>query len=125
MKGDFLAGAISLVVMAVTIRAIRKRQLTELLAILWLAVALGIVLLSVLLPFGAFTAVSHFFGIAYPPDMVLVFGLAFLVLFAFRLSVGLSRQAARQRVLVQELALLRELQGRRRDESSGEPTPDD
>jgi hypothetical protein len=107
MKGDLLAAAISLLFLTVTIRAIRKKQLTEILAILWLAVSVGIVILSALLPFGAFTAVSHFFGIAYPPDMVLVFGLAFLVLFTFRLSVAMSHNSARQKTLVQELALLK------------------
>jgi hypothetical protein len=107
VKGDLVAGIISLVFLTVTIRAIRKKQLTEVLAILWLAVSVGTVILSALLPFGAFTAVSRFFGIAYPPDMVLVFGLAFVVLFTFRLSVALSRLSARQKTLVQELALLK------------------
>jgi hypothetical protein len=108
MKGDLLAGFISLIFLVITIRAIRRKQLTELMAILWLTVGVGTVILSALLPFGAFTAVSHFFGIAYPPDMILVFGLAFLVLFTFRLSVAFSHASARQKVLVQELALLRE-----------------
>ena len=107
MKGDILAGAISLIFLTVTIRAIRKKQLTEIMAILWLAVSVGVVILSALLPFGAFTSVSHFFGIAYPPDMVLVFGLAFLILFTFRLSVAFSHASARQKTLVQELALLK------------------
>ncbi|HEY5304791.1 MAG TPA: DUF2304 domain-containing protein [Acidimicrobiales bacterium] len=107
MKGDLLAAAISLVLLTVTIRAIRKKQLTEILAILWLTVSLGIVILSALLPFGVFTAVSHFFGITIPLDMVLIFGMAFLVLFTFRLSVAMSHNSARQKTLVQELALLK------------------
>ncbi len=107
MKGDLLAGLISVVFLTVTIRAIRKKQLTEALAILWLLVSLAIVVLSALLPVGGLTAVAHFFGIAYPPDMVLVFGMLFLVLFAFQLSVAMSRISSRQKRLVQELALLR------------------
>jgi hypothetical protein len=108
MKSDILSGVISLIFLTVTIRAIRKKQLTELLAILWLSVSIGTVILSALLPFGAFTALSHFFGIAYPSEMFLVFGLAFVTLFTFRLSVALSRLSARQKTLVQELALMRE-----------------
>jgi hypothetical protein len=108
MKSDILSGAISLLFLTVTIRAIRKKQLTELLAILWLSVSIGTVILSALLPFGAFTAAAHFFGIAYPSEMFLVFGLAFVTLFTFRLSVALSRLSARQKTLVQELALMRE-----------------
>lgn len=107
MKGYLLAGAISVIFLTITVRAIRKKQLTEVMAIMWLMVSVGTVILSALLPFGAFTAVSHFFGIAYPPDMVLVFGLAFLVFFTFRLSVAFSHASARQKTLVQELALLR------------------
>lgn len=107
MKGDLLAGLISAVFLTVTIRAIRKKQLTEALAILWLLVSLVIVLLSAILPFGGLTAVAHFFGIAYPPDLVLVFGMVFLVLFAFQLSVAMSRMSSRQKKLVQELALIR------------------
>jgi hypothetical protein len=107
MKSDILSAAISLIFLTVTIRAIRKKQLTEILAILWLSVSIGTVVLSALLPFGAFTAISHFFGIAYPSDMFLVFGLAFVALFTFRLSVALTRLSARQKTLVQELALMR------------------
>lgn len=106
MKGYLLAGFISVVFLTVTIRAIRKKQLTEALAILWLLVSIATVLLSALLPFGALTPVAHFFGIAYPPDMVLVFGMLFLVLFTFQLSVTMSRMSARQKKLAQELALL-------------------
>lgn len=107
MKGDLLAAIISLVFLTISIRAIRKKELTEVLAICWLAVSIATVILSALLPFGAITPVSRFFGIAYPPDMVLVFGLLFLVLFTFQLSVALSRISARQKTLVQELALLK------------------
>ncbi|NNN08680.1 MAG: DUF2304 domain-containing protein [Acidimicrobiaceae bacterium] len=109
MKGNILAGIISVVMLIVTIRAIRKKQLTEMHAILWLGVSLGTALLSTLLPFGAFTPLAHFFGIAYPPDMVLVFGLFFFALFTFQLSVSMSRLSARQKVLVQELALVKEM----------------
>jgi hypothetical protein len=76
---------------------------------LWLGVSLVTALLSALLPFGAFTPLAHFFGIAYPPDMVLVFGLFFFALFTFHLSVSMSRLSARQKILVQELALVREM----------------
>jgi hypothetical protein len=109
VKGNILAGIISVVLLVVTIRAIRKKQLTEVHAILWLGVSLVTALLSLLLPFGAFTPLAHFFGIAYPPDMVLVFGLFFFALFTFHLSVSMSRLSARQKILVQELALVREM----------------
>lgn len=107
MKADLLAAAISLIFLTVTVRAIRKRQLTELMAILWLSVSIGTVILSALLPLGTFNSLSRFFGIAYPPAMILVFGMAFVILFTFRLSISLSRLSARQKTLVQELALMR------------------
>jgi len=108
MKGYVLAAVISILLLTVTIRAIRKKQLTEALSILWLGVSLATAVLSASLPFGTFTSLARFFGIAYPPDMVLVFGLLFLALFTFRLSVSLSRVTANQKVLTQELALLRQ-----------------
>ncbi len=107
MKADLLAAAISLLFLTVTVRAIRKRQLPELLAILWLSVSIGTVILSALLPLGTFNSLSRFFGIAYPPAMILGFGMAFVVLFTFRLSISLSRISARQKTIVQELALMR------------------
>jgi len=107
VKGYVLAAVISLVMVTVTIRAIRKRQLTETLAILWLVVSFATVVLSALLPSGAFNSLAKSIGIAYPPDMVLVFGMLFLFLFSFRLSVSMSLQKSRQKTLVQDLALLR------------------
>jgi hypothetical protein len=107
VKGYILGGAISLVFLTITVRAIRKKQLTEILAILWLAVSGVTVILSALLPSGAVTPVARFFGIAFPSDMVFVFGMLFLLLFTFQLSVALSRISARHKTLVQELALLR------------------
>jgi hypothetical protein len=107
MKGDILAACISVLLLAVSIRAIRKKQLTETLAILWLGVSVATVILSILLPFGTIDPIAKFFGIAYPPDMVLVFGMLFLFLFVFHLSVTMSLQRARQKTLVQELALLK------------------
>ena len=106
MKGYILAGVISVVLLFVTIRAIRKKQLTEMLAILWLVVSVATAILSAILPSGAFTSLSHLVGIASPPDMVLVFGLFFLALFTFYLSVAMSRLSTRQKLLVQELALV-------------------
>jgi len=114
VKGYLLAGFISLLFLTLTVRAIRKKQLTELMAILWLGVSLSTVLLSALLPTGAFDYIAHFFGIKYPPDMVLVFGLLFIVLMTYELTVAFSRLSARQRVLVQEVALLKaELEDRK------------
>jgi hypothetical protein len=117
VKGYLLAGIISVVFLTVTIRAIRKKLLTEALAILWLLVSIATVLLSAMLPFGALTPVAHFFGIAYPPDMVLVFGMLFLVLFTFQVSVAISRLSTNQKKIVQELALL---QARRESEHRDE-----
>ncbi|MDH2902489.1 MAG: DUF2304 domain-containing protein [Actinomycetota bacterium] len=109
MRGNILAGIISIVLLAVTIRAIRKKQLTEMHAILWLGVSLATALLSASLPFGSFTPLAHLFGMSNPPDMVLVFGLFFFALFTFHLSVSMSRLSAHQKVLVQELALMKEM----------------
>ena len=106
MKGYVLAAVISVVLLFVTIRAIRKKQLTEMLAILWLGVSLAAVFLSALLPSSAFLSLSHLFGVAYPPTMVLVLGLFFLTLFTFYLSVAMSRLSTRQKQLVQDLALV-------------------
>jgi hypothetical protein len=117
VKGYLLAGFISLLFFSLTVRSIRKRQLTELTAILWLGVSVVTVLLSALLPTGAFNSTAYFFGIKYPPDMVLVFGVLFLVLLTYQITVMMSRLSARQRVLVQELALLKaELASKTREE---------
>ena len=108
MKGDILAACISVLMLVVSIRSIRKKQLTETLAILWLGVSVATVILSILLPFGTINPIAKAFGISIPLNMVLVFGMLFLLLFVFHLSVTMNLQRAQQKNLVQELALLNE-----------------
>ena len=50
--------------------------------------------------------VSHFVGIAYPPDLILLLAVLFLMVLVFHLSLSLARLSAKQTALVQEIGLM-------------------
>lgn len=99
-----LVGALLAVVLIVEL--LRRRQLTEKYATIWLLLGAGIVVLA-LWP-GLLTAVSGAVGVAVPSNL-LFFGAAFVLLFVcLQLSREASRLEEETRTLAEEIALLRE-----------------
>ena len=106
MRATILALGVSLGFFLLTLNAIRRQRLRERQALLWMGVCIMMVLLSATLPLHVLDRVSHFVGIAYPPDLILLIAVLFLVALVFQQSLALARLTAKQTVLVQEIGLL-------------------
>ena len=99
---------ISLGFLALIISAIRRRALRDEMTVLWIAVAVAILILSLTLPAHVLDHVAHALGVAYGSDLVLVAAVVFLVILVFQLSISVGRLWLRTTRLTQDLALLRE-----------------
>jgi hypothetical protein len=98
-----IMGALSLLVLLITLESIRRTQLQERYALLWVATAL-VLFLCVAFPHAVdlFRAVT---GMSYVASIVSV-AFTFLVLVAFHFSVSLSAMQSRQTKLAQRVAIL-------------------
>jgi hypothetical protein len=106
MKAIVLSMVLSVGFLAVSVVAMRRQQLREQAALLWLAVSFVMVFVSATLPIHLLDRVSHLVGIAYPPDLVLLLAVLFLMVLVFHLSLSLARLSAKQTALVQEIGLM-------------------
>jgi hypothetical protein len=98
---------VSLVLMVGTVDLVRRRWLSEVYSIIWLAVGSAILVLALFRNLQEM--VAKWIGVYYPPS--LIFGiLGFLQLgISLHFSTALSRVERQNRVLVQRLALLEQL----------------
>jgi hypothetical protein len=103
---SYLVGLLgSLLVLAGIFELLRRRQLSEKYAVLWLAVGLVILVLTI---FPALlNALSRVTGVALPVNLLFFVGIVFLVLVALHLSWELSRVEHETRKLAEDLAILR------------------
>ncbi len=106
MKAIVLSLVLSVGFLVVSVVAMRRQQLREQAALLWLSVSLVMVVVSATLPIHLLDRVSHFVGIAYAPDLVLLLAVLFLMVLVFHLSLSLARLSAKQIALVQEIGLM-------------------
>ena len=84
---------------------IRERRLREKYALLWLSTSLFVIILTVSRRFLEVAALS--LGIYYPPSLLFLVGLLFLLMVAIGQSVSLSRLSDSNLKLAQEIALLK------------------
>jgi hypothetical protein len=98
--------AFALIVFVTVFELVRRRRLRERYALVWMAAALGLVVLAVWQ--GLLTAVSKAVGIYYPPNAPFVAAFGFLLLLLLQLSAAVSRLSDQTTVLAQRLALLEE-----------------
>lgn len=106
MRAFALSLVISLGFLWLSLRAVRRRILREQAAVLWLAVSTVMVFLSATLPLHLLDHLASLVGIAYPPDLILLLAVLFLVVLVFQLSLGLARLNAKHTALVQEFGIL-------------------
>lgn len=98
-----LVGGIAIVL--VMVELLRRRQLKEKYAVLWLAVAVAVAVLAVA-P-GLLDAVADRLSVADPVNLLLFVGLLVLLLVCVHLSWECSRLEDETRSLAEEVALLR------------------
>ena len=98
-----LAGGVAILV--VMVELLRRRQLKEKYALLWLAVALAVAVLAVA-P-GLLDAVARSLSVADPVNLLLFVGMLVLLSVSVHLSWECSRLEDETRALAEEVALLR------------------
>jgi hypothetical protein len=105
MKLTVVTGLTALAALGFVVELLRRRQLQEKYAILWLGVGL------VVLPLGFFPTladtVARAVGIASGVSLVLFLGIVFLLLVCVHLSWEVGRLEEETRTLAEDLALMR------------------
>lgn len=91
--------------LAFILALVRRRQLREKYALLWLAVGIGAMSLAAARPL--LDRISNALGIAYAPSTLFLFSTLFLMAVAAHLSWEVSRLEEKTRQLAEEIALLR------------------
>jgi hypothetical protein len=111
-----IMGSISFLVLLITLESVRRNNLQERYAILWVATALVIVFCAV---FPAAVALLRAItGMSYVAVIVAV-AFTFLILVAFHFSISLSRLTRKITQIAQELAILKtHMEDRKRDQES-------
>jgi hypothetical protein len=114
VDGDTVGGVtrLNLVILVVTVgfvvlvvEMVRRRNLREKYALLWLGVGVLVLLLSVFRP--VLDRISLVLGIEYGPSTLFLFSTLFLVGVAAHLSWEVSRLEEKTRRLAEEIALMR------------------
>lgn len=105
MRAFVLSMVLSVGFLLVSGNAMRRKRLREQAAVLWLTVSLVMVFLSATLPLHLLDRVAHLVGIAYPPDLLLLLAVLFLLVLVFHLSVRLDQVKSQQTVIAQEFGI--------------------
>ena len=100
------------------ISLVRRDRLRAKYSMLWVSIGLGLAVIAAV-P-GVLDRISASLGVAYPPTMFFLVAIAFLFLVVLHFSWELSRLESRDRILAEEIALLRERLAR---VEAGEPGP--
>jgi hypothetical protein len=90
----------------VVFELLRRKRLMERYALLWLFASA--VLLALALWKGLLTTLAHAIGIYYPPSALFVFAFGFILVMLLHFSLVISRLADQNKVLAQQLGLLRQ-----------------
>ena len=106
IRACVMATVVSVGFFVLVVRAVRRRRLGEQAALLWLCVSAAMVVLSATLPLHVLDRLSNLVGIAYPPDLLLLLAVLFLVALLFHQTLSLAKLQARHTTLVQELGIL-------------------
>ena len=119
---------LSLGIFAFVVWLVRERRLREKYALLWLSTSVFIILLTVSRRVLEVAALS--IGIYYPPSLLFLVGVLFLLMVTIGHSVTLSRLSESNHNLAQEVALLRKqledeiARREKRTTDDGRPTAD-
>ncbi len=105
IRTHVIAGVAGLLVLAVMVELLRRRQLREKYAILWLGVSVVVIVLAAF-P-GLLDWSAHRLGIDSPPNLLLFAAVLVLLLVAVHLSWEASRMEEETRTLAEEVGLLR------------------
>ena len=102
---QFVAIIISLIILVVVVDLIRRGMLKEQYALLWIASAIVLMMLSVWR--GLLDIIASILGVAYPPSFLFLVAFLFLLLIVLYFSVVTSNISEKNKKLSQEVALLK------------------
>jgi hypothetical protein len=105
MKLNILTFIVGVLLLIVIFELLRRRQLREKYAVLWIVVGIGVIPLA-LFPRGLDT-VARLIGVASGVSLVLFLGILLLLLICTHLSWEVSRLEEETRTLAEEVALIR------------------
>jgi hypothetical protein len=105
LKLTFLTSITALIVLGLILELLRRRQLREKYAFLWMSVGLVVLILG-FLP-RLLDSVAALLGVASGVSLVLFLGVIFLLLVSIHLSWEVSRLEEETRMLAEEIALIR------------------
>ena len=113
MSANLLGAIAAVLVFIFIISLMRRGLLKEKYAVLWLIFA-GVTFLLAVIP-GALRWISDLLGVEIPANLIFFATLILLILVSIQMNYELSRHEARIRRLAEEVALLREQQGKHRE----------
>lgn len=122
MNSYFVGLIGSLLILVGIFELLRRRQLSEKYAVLWLVV--GVLLLVLTVFPSLLAAVTHALGVGLPSNLLFFVGIVFLVGVCLHLSWELSRLESESRKLAEDVAILR-LEVRELAQRLREPAEDD
>jgi hypothetical protein len=96
----------SLIIFFVVINLVRRRRLKTEYSLIWLAVSITFVVFSFWR--NGIDWLASIFGIAYAPSVLFIILLVGIILLLIEFSMIISTQAERIKVLVQEMALIKQ-----------------
>jgi hypothetical protein len=105
MKLNILTVAVGVLLLVVIFELLRRRQLREKYAVLWIVVGLSVIPLAVF-PRGL-DAIAGLIGVASGASLVLFLGVLLLLFISTHLSWEVSRLEEETRTLAEEVALIR------------------
>ena len=101
---SLVTGAIGLLIAAIIIMLIRKASLHAQHGLGWIVVALAFALLG--FSPGIIDQAAQYLGVAYPPVLALILGIALLVIKILLMDIERSHIEVRNQRLIQRLAML-------------------
>jgi hypothetical protein len=116
-----LVAAVALAQMLFIARLVRRRQLREKYAMLWMTV--GAVVVAITLIRGPIDRMAKALGVTYPPSILFLIGIMFLLTVVAHLSWEVSRLEEKTRRLAEEVALMQveRPEGPPREAPAGDP----
>jgi hypothetical protein len=105
-KFEIFTAIVGLALLAVFFEMLRRRQLREKYAVLWIIVGLGVVVPLSIFP-SALDFVAESFGVKSGASLVLFLGFVLLLLICTHLSWEVSQLEEETRTLAEEVALIR------------------
>jgi hypothetical protein len=103
---QIVAILVSFGLLGVVLELVRRRQLLERYALLWLLS--GVVIVGLAAWSGLLQSLADVVGIAYPPSALFAVAFLFVLVLLLHFSISVSRLSDQTKVLAQRLALLEE-----------------